>query len=333
MFRPVKLRQYLRLMTEKGYPVEAVLAGSGISNDALNDSFLLLDIPRYKIITSNIVSLTGDQGIGLEFGSKTELKDLGMLGFLVMSAQTIRQTAHYWSNYSHELVGILVRLKLVEVASSGAWTLEFSEITPLGRVLNFCIEEQLVMICELARKLASVQSTIARVELSYPPPPHHAIYEDYFDAPIKFSAPKTRITILNPTIDHPLIGNDAEFHEICSRQCELMMRKIHEKDSIASRTKHALMRFKGHSPGIEIMACEFNVSPRTLRRHLAEEGYTYQELVDEFRAELAQEYLRSGSITPKEVSYLLGFNHPTSFHRAFKRWTGSSINEFRGSLK
>ena len=329
MFRPVRVRQYLKFMEAKGYPATAVLAGSGVTTQSLAEASCLIDNPQYRAITNNILSLTGDNGIGLEFGEKTELMDLGTLGFLVMSAKTVRQTSLYWSNYSPELEGVLVRQQLVGERSSGAWTLELSEITPLGRILHFCVEEQLMMIYRLAGKLTSSESTLELVELSYPKPPHYELYEQYFETRVKFGAPKTQITILKPGIDFPLVGNDQEFHEVCSRQCEQMMRKIHEKDSTISKTKIALMRLKDCNPGIETVASQFNISARTLRRHLLDEGYSYQQLVDEYRAELAQEYFSSGSISPKEVGYLLGFKHATSFHRAFKRWTGASINGYR----
>lgn len=330
MFRPVKIRQHLALMLARGYPAGAVLKGSGLTQEQLDDPSCLMDLNQFKVIVSNVLRLTGDLGIGLEFGEKTELADLGMLGFLVMSAQTTRQTANYWINYSHELLGIPLRLTLGE-GPSGEWSLDLFEMIPLGDIRRFCIEEQLMMICKLAGKLGAAASSIKLVELAYSPPPYRELYEQYFEAPIKFDAPKTRVTILSPRLDDPLLGNDKEFHEICARQCELMAQKIHNSDSMVSKTKHALMRFRGQNPGIESIASQLNMSPRTLSRHLLEENYSYQQLVDEFRAELAQEYLNAGVRSPKEIGYLLGFHHTPSFHRAFKRWTGSSISDYVAS--
>ena len=74
------------------------------------------------------------------------------------------------------------------------------------------------------------------------------------------------------------------------------------------------------------------MSARTLRRHLQEEGASYQKLVGEFRADLAQEYLRSSSISTKEVAFLLGYNDTNAFRRAFKEWTGTTVQEYRAQL-
>jgi len=47
------------------------------------------------------------------------------------------------------------------------------------------------------------------------------------------------------------------------------------------------------------------------------------------RRELALQYLRQPAMAVCEVAYLLGFSESSAFHRAFKRWTGTTPNEFR----
>jgi AraC-like DNA-binding protein len=66
------------------------------------------------------------------------------------------------------------------------------------------------------------------------------------------------------------------------------------------------------------------MSERTLRRRLAEEGTSLRALVDEVRATLAAEFLRSGSLTVAEIAHRLGYVEQSSFSQAFKRWHGVS---------
>jgi AraC-like DNA-binding protein len=47
------------------------------------------------------------------------------------------------------------------------------------------------------------------------------------------------------------------------------------------------------------------------------------------RKDLALRYLRAPEMAVCEVAYLLGFSESSAFHRAFKRWTGTTPNEFR----
>jgi len=66
------------------------------------------------------------------------------------------------------------------------------------------------------------------------------------------------------------------------------------------------------------------LSARTLQRRLAEQGTTFQEVVDEVRRELARKYLQDRALGVTEVAYLLGFSELSAFDRAHRRWTGKA---------
>jgi methylphosphotriester-DNA--protein-cysteine methyltransferase len=61
---------------------------------------------------------------------------------------------------------------------------------------------------------------------------------------------------------------------------------------------------------------------RTLQRRLGEEGVTFQELLADVREGLARHYLTQSTLSLTEIAFLLGYDDPNSFHRAFNRWTG-----------
>jgi AraC-like DNA-binding protein len=75
------------------------------------------------------------------------------------------------------------------------------------------------------------------------------------------------------------------------------------------------------------------MSVRTLTRLLAAEGTTYRELLETLRRDLAGRYLAGDALSVSEISFLLGFAELSSFHRAFKRWTGRTPAEFRQQFK
>ncbi len=73
---------------------------------------------------------------------------------------------------------------------------------------------------------------------------------------------------------------------------------------------------------IEAAAARLAMTPRTLQRRLAETGDAFSELVDEARLSAAEHYLADDRFTLGEIAYLLGFNEPSNFHKAFRRWKG-----------
>jgi AraC-like DNA-binding protein len=51
------------------------------------------------------------------------------------------------------------------------------------------------------------------------------------------------------------------------------------------------------------------------------------------REELARHYLGSSALTGAEISFLLGFEDPNSFFRAFHSWTGETPERVRTTLQ
>lgn len=83
---------------------------------------------------------------------------------------------------------------------------------------------------------------------------------------------------------------------------------------------------------IEAVATALGLSVRTVQRRLESEGTTFGALLDETRREAALEYLRDPQIAIKEAAYRVGFSEPSTFYRAFRRWTGATPADYRRSL-
>ncbi len=80
---------------------------------------------------------------------------------------------------------------------------------------------------------------------------------------------------------------------------------------------------------IEGLTNELGVSKRTMQRKLAAENTTFKEQLSIVREEFAKKYLKNTNISTKEVAFLLGYEEPNSFTRAFKTWTGKTVSEYR----
>ena len=76
-----------------------------------------------------------------------------------------------------------------------------------------------------------------------------------------------------------------------------------------------------------------NISPRTLRRRLAEKQTTFSKMFENWRIVNARQLLSKGDMPITAIAAILGYNHPSNFERAFKRWTGRSPSGFRANGK
>ncbi len=71
------------------------------------------------------------------------------------------------------------------------------------------------------------------------------------------------------------------------------------------------------------------MSGRTLQRRITGEGTSFRRLLNEARQELAQFYLKEPSLGTSEIAYVLSYEDPSSFFRAFHDWEGMPPREWR----
>ena len=331
MLRAVKIRYYLSVMESMGYPASAILEGAGIEAENLAAADYVIDVNQCKKVVANMIRLSGDQGIGFEIGARMRMTDLGIFAYAMMSARTLRGAFDLWARYCSAF-GMLIRLDLVE-DNQDQWGLTINEVSPLGFLYNFCVEEALSITLNFGFALTGETVAVKSVSLSYPSPSHEAAYRKVFNCPITFNAEQTCITFSKPSLDQPLKTNDDELNAVCQAHCQQIMRNIEGSGPMRTRLRDLLLRNSSPLSNLSESAALLGTSPRNLRRQLEREGVTYREIVNELRIDLAKEYLASGELQAKEIGYLLGFKDPDAFRRAFKSWTGQTVSDYRVKTK
>jgi AraC-like DNA-binding protein len=86
-------------------------------------------------------------------------------------------------------------------------------------------------------------------------------------------------------------------------------------------------------PDLDAIAGTLGVSERALRRRLTAAGTSFRALADGVLAPLAKQYLHGTTLSVAAVAERLGYSEPGSFVRAFRRWTGTTPDAFRGDQR
>ncbi len=85
-------------------------------------------------------------------------------------------------------------------------------------------------------------------------------------------------------------------------------------------------------PTVRSIAEALHLSPRSLQRHLADEGSCYDLLLNQCRQNLALLHMNDQQSSLNEIAYLLGFSDTDCLSRAFKRWTGLTPEQYRSAV-
>jgi AraC-like DNA-binding protein len=108
--------------------------------------------------------------------------------------------------------------------------------------------------------------------------------------------------------------------------------RYRDQTRMSERVRRLLRRhLAGELPSLEQISQQLALTPQTLRRRLQAEGQGFQALKDDLRRDAAIAYLADPSLTLLDIASRLGFSEASTFHRAFKGWTGLAPGAYRQS--
>lgn len=137
------------------------------------------------------------------------------------------------------------------------------------------------------------------------------------------------------TMSRPLVTADPALSRIIEHHAEAMLASMGQAvESATEQVRQILVKTLPEGDfSMTRIASTLGMSERTLQRKLASEGATFLALLEGVRRELGLRYLEDRKLTLAEIAYLLGYSEPSPFHRAFKRWTGSTPQTHRRAAR
>ena len=117
----------------------------------------------------------------------------------------------------------------------------------------------------------------------------------------------------------------------------LLRKRLHELDeqaTISERVRAILLEMlPSGRASLSAVSAKLGLSSRTLHRRLSQESLSFQSLLNQTREDLAKHYLGNSSMSGAEISFLLGYEDPNSFLRAFQQWTGKTPQQAREAMR
>uniref|UniRef100_UPI000B2AA3AA helix-turn-helix transcriptional regulator n=1 Tax=Acinetobacter baumannii TaxID=470 RepID=UPI000B2AA3AA len=80
---------------------------------------------------------------------------------------------------------------------------------------------------------------------------------------------------------------------------------------------------------LETVAAQLKITPRRLRTQLSEANSSFQQILSDYRCRLATKLLANTHESVERIVYFTGFSDPSTFYRAFQRWTNATPVEYR----
>jgi AraC-like DNA-binding protein len=117
---------------------------------------------------------------------------------------------------------------------------------------------------------------------------------------------------------------------LLDQQAERLLREVASVSAPIEAWRASLVSLiRDGQTSLAALAEAHHLSPRSLQRRLAEQGSSFQHLLDSTRQQLAEAYLRDPHLELAEIALLLGYSEQSAFARAFRQWTGLAPAQWR----
>ncbi len=310
----------LRALAARGVETGPLAARAGIDPAALGPD---ARVPRLALtrLWELAVEAAGDPAFGLDVSRHAAQTTFHALGYAVLASVTLKEAFERIIRY-RRLIGDILQLQLIDAGDRYRFQIDVSAdpgvpFQAVDAIAATCVRQ--ARLLHGTRRCNPLAVAFARPEPADPEP-----YLRLFRAPVHFGQPVNVLEFARADMEDPLPAGNAE---LARGNDEVLVRYLGrlEQARVSSRVQQALLAaLPDGAPSKPAIARALGMSARTLQRHLADEGTSFAELLNEARVGLARSYVAERRLSVTEIAFVLGFADTSTFSRAFKRWTGLS---------
>ncbi len=320
-FSSLVLRQLLSEAEQVSIAHPDLIMGIVDPSRLQSDGVWIPDAEMFEIV-ARTQRASGSPGLGLRLGARGSFTALGAAGNYIAIAESFRHAV--WAlaklgGVARHSGGICVR------ETERTLSIEFDRLDAPSSVRECMGEWVLSSLATVLARYAGPGAHPLRVMFDFPAPSHVSLYQEMFACEISFDQPRCTLVVDNALADRVQLLSQPE---LANQIWHLAQQQLSQAQDLRSIVEHVREGLRAGSdikpPRISLLARRLGMSERSLRRRLAEQGVDYRTLVSERQQEIASELLRQHGVSVKEVAYGLGYTSVSAFHRAYRRWTGSS---------
>jgi AraC-like DNA-binding protein len=319
------LRDLIAPLTKRGAAAGKLLSAVELTPSDLDDVNARFSLSKLYRLWEHAIAETGDPALGLRPWNTQPTSALISVSYLVANASTLRQALFNLVHYTP----LLTDCQSVEVTEqNGAVTVAYLGLPGAGPSAQRYSSERFVVGMLRIAEWFGVPASDVRVSFGYPAPAYHAQYTSLFGGAERFEQPFTGVTLDVALLDACSPSSDQEVWVAMQRIAERRIMSRAQRISCADRVREQV-RCRGATVSMKRVAQTLELSTRSLARQLEAEGVRFKDLVTETRMLLAKHLVGETGRSIQEVAFDMGYADSSTFHRAFKRWTGMTPQDFR----
>lgn len=309
----------------QGMNVDAaeVLKRIGLKQEQLDQKDLRTPHSAQNLFWNVIEEVTEDPDIGLHLGEHLPVFKGQVLEYLFLSSETFGEGLKRALNYQR-LLSDAVNATL-EQDELGCYV---GNIT-LGTSLRHLTECVILAVLKFFNYVTEGGFQPLEIHFEHSAGENLAEYQRLFPCPVKFEQQGNRIYFSPESLNIPSYHAEPELLRLHEQLANEHVAKLEKQDFIAKVNRLIGELLESGNANLETVADRLGIKPRSLRTKLSEVETNFNQLLADYRCNLAKKLLARTDETIDEIVYLTGFSEPSTFYRAFKRWVGQTPVEYR----
>jgi len=325
--RTVTARLFVRELDARGIDSARALAAAGLTREAVNDAHAVIPWAQCMRLIAEALQLAPGEDLGVLAGASADLADLDLAGLYLRTSSNGRE-AFQFHHENREIFGSSNVTHTYTTDSALVIALVPQPQTPAGVALAECtLAAAVTIIPGLAGPLQPLE-----VRFRHRRPANDQAHCRVFGR-VRFDCDVDALFLPLEVFDRAWPHRDDTARAVLkphvARQVEAF--QAAQAADLPTRVLHGIQQeLSLGRTSADSLAKRLRMSPRSLRRGLSTLDTSYTDLLARARRELAvQHALEAPRRSGPDIARLLGYAEPHTFYRAFKRWTGVSLSEYR----
>ena len=317
----IDLRAFLSALGQLGHDTDALLAASVDGDCELTDPDARVACEAVGRLVCLAQRERFTPNLGLELACRTPLGAYPLLDYLVATSETVEKGVQQLARY------VRVIGTPTEITTHSEPDVVRIEIG--GTTEPTSVEYSASLIVLHFRTETDGRFSASRLSLRHRPD-DAGVFARALGCDVVGEASWSGLIVPMESWRLPLRRRDSLLRQLLETQADQILARLPQRSGVAEQVQRALAAdLSADTTRIDTFARQLAMSGRTLQRRLADEGVSFQQLLDAARKEAAGRYLTEPTLAISEVAYLVGYSEPAPFHRAFKRWYRMTPETFR----
>lgn len=312
------------LLRDLGASPANVLRRAGLAEDLLNQPSVRLGSEDYYSLWNGIEAELGDQHLALRVCEAARSESFSPLLFAALCSPNLLVAAERIAQYKRLVAPLRFELQttLDTLTIDLRWLEE--SLTPPASLAAM----ELLFPVALAR--IGTRERIVPIGITMPRPPQPAnAYDSFLGVRVR-PGDALRVTFSRTDAVKPFLTSNEIMWTVFEPDLRQRLAELEGSVTTSKRVRAALLEgLPSGQISMEAIGGRLALSKRTLQRRIETEGTSYQQILKDTREELARHYLARTNLAVPEIAFLLGFEEPNSFYRAFRTWTGQTPDKLR----